>query len=122
MCCLTVPELVRLIGGAPLGNRYNPILEAETMTYHELREKYDFSPTKPDLCERVARAVHGGLQTIITCTGRPSRVITWSDNGYEAPFDAGNFAFRIDENDARSLGESVIAVRVLRFPNWCAPP
>ena len=81
------------------------------MNYHELREKYDFSPTKTDLRDRVARAVHWGLDTIIACTGRPSGVITWSDNGYEGPFDAGNFAFRVDENDAHSLGESVIAIR-----------
>ena len=81
------------------------------MTYHELREQYDFSPTKPEMRDRVARAVHWGLDTIIACTGRPSGVITWCDNGYMGPLDAGNFAFRIDEADARSLGESVVATR-----------
>jgi hypothetical protein len=82
------------------------------MTYHELIAEYNFDPTKPDLRARVARAIVAGWEVIVACTGKPGPVITWSDNGYEVPFDAGNFAFRIDRADADSLGESVIAERI----------
>jgi hypothetical protein len=82
------------------------------MTYHELTAAYDFGPTKPDMRSRVARAIVAGWDTLIACTGNPSAVITWSDNGFIAPLDIGNFAFRIDEADARHLGESVIATRI----------
>ncbi|MCH8044089.1 MAG: hypothetical protein IID44_10280 [Planctomycetes bacterium] len=80
------------------------------MNAEELRQCFDWSNTKPDMRDRVIRAVEDGFDVIVACTGevKPNTVITWFDYGYVHPLDAGNFAFRPDWD---TLDESVIAVQ-----------
>ena len=80
-------------------------------TIEQIRERFDWSNTKPDLRDRVTRAIHSQQDLIAACTGELDRAvqITWHDNGYELPFDAGNFRF--DAGGWAPADESVIATR-----------
>ncbi len=83
------------------------------ITAEFLRERFDWSRAKPDMVDRVIRAIAMQAETIVACTGdlNPRSVITWCDYGYLAPLDAGNFGFR-DGIDDVPTGESVLATPV----------
>ena len=85
--------------------------ESSRWTAEELRERFDWSNTKPDLRDRIIRAIEMQQETIAACTGRldKARQITWCDNGCIGPFDAGNFRF--DAGGWAGDDESAIAVR-----------
>ena len=80
------------------------------MTAEELRSQYDWTNTKPDMRDRVVRAIESQFDLIVACTGRPKELITWANWGYEYPLDAGNFAFR-DSSYLQDDVESVLAIR-----------
>ena len=84
----------------------------ESWSIERIRSEFDWSSTKPDLVDRITRAIESQQQTIAACTGSldAAREITWCDNGYHFPFDAGNFRF--DAGGWADDDESVLAVRI----------
>jgi hypothetical protein len=81
------------------------------MTYHELMERFDWSRTKPDMVDRVARAVESQFATLVACCGpvKPCTVITWCDIDPHYPLSANNISFRNGLGDVDEY-ESVLAV------------
>lgn len=76
----------------------------------QIREHFDWSNTKADMRDRVIRAIFNQQETITACTGTLGNAvqITWHDNGYSCPLDAGNFRF--DSGGWADDSESVLAV------------
>lgn len=79
------------------------------MTAEELRTRFDWSNTKPDMVDRVIRAVESQIDVIEACTGelKPDSVITWCDYDHRFPLSANCFSFR--RIGGLVDGESIIA-------------
>jgi len=88
------------------------MIEEDHMDAAELRTAFDWSNTMPDMVDRVIRAIESQQRSIAACTGwlRRARSITWTDNGYTAPLDAGNFRF--DAGGWADDDESILAERI----------
>lgn len=82
-------------------------------TIEDIRNRFDWSLVKPDLVDRITRAIESQQELIAKCTGSidRARIITWSDNGYLAPFDAGNFRFDASGSADVDWNETKIAIR-----------
>ena len=87
----------------------NYVDRSHRITVEFLRAHYTWDNCKPDMVDRVIRAIASGASTIVACTGAPwpNSVITWDNNSPDCPLWAGNFAFR---QPTDTCGESVLAV------------
>jgi hypothetical protein len=87
------------------------------MNAQQLRQSFDWSHTKPDMRDRVVRAIESQLHVIVACCGelKPNTVITWCDYGYEFPLHAGNFSLRNGLDDVPN-GESILATPIQGSP------
>lgn len=84
---------------------------ASRWTIDEIRNRFDWSHTMPDMRDRVTRAIASQQDVIAACTGSLDRcrTITWCDNGY-MQLDAGNFRF--DAGGWAGDEEDIIAARI----------